>query len=107
MAASRDSAAMRVIAASTTVILPATFTAVRNKAAKILMSTDVRQTFFSTTSFDFQANSDPSIVSWWLWLYFVVTVSLSIVIFLWWNISLRRKEQAVDGLLKNELRDKA
>lgn len=69
MAASRDSAAMRVIAAITTVFLPATFTAVRDKAAKILISTDMRQTFFSTTFFDFQANSDPTIVSWWLWLY--------------------------------------
>lgn len=66
-AARRDSNDMRVIAAVTLIFLPGTFTA----------------TLFSTTFFNFQ-NRGSKIVSWWLWLYFVVTVLLSTVVIVGW-----------------------
>ncbi|KAH7403744.1 hypothetical protein BKA64DRAFT_641711 [Cadophora sp. MPI-SDFR-AT-0126] len=75
LAATKDSAAMGVIAAITTVFLPATFTA----------------TFFSTTFFNFQPGKGEHIVSGWLWLYFLVTIILSVLIISWWLSISRRK----------------
>jgi hypothetical protein len=66
-AARRDSNAMRIIAAVTLVFLPGTFTA----------------TLFSTTFFNFQ-NQTSNVVSWWLWLYFVVTVVLTLAVLVGW-----------------------
>lgn len=62
-AARRDSNAMQIIAAVTLVFLPGTFTA----------------TLFSTTFFNFQ-NRTSKVVSWWLWLYFVVMVVLTLAV---------------------------
>ncbi|PVH79760.1 hypothetical protein DL98DRAFT_588976 [Cadophora sp. DSE1049] len=68
--AARDSAAMRVISVITTVFIPATFTAA----------------FFSTTFFNFQRGNE-GIVSPWVWLYFLVTVVLSVLIIAWcWSM---------------------
>ena len=58
---------MRIIAAVTLVFLPGTFTA----------------TLFSTTFFNFQ-NQTSNVVSWWLWLYFVVTVVLTLAVLVGW-----------------------
>ncbi|KAH6715172.1 hypothetical protein BKA61DRAFT_347782 [Leptodontidium sp. MPI-SDFR-AT-0119] len=84
--AARDSAAMRVISVITTVFIPATFTAA----------------FFSTTFFNFQRGND-GIVSPWVWLYFLVTIVLSVLIIAWWYISSRRRwyeiENEVGGLV--------
>jgi hypothetical protein len=62
------------------------------------------QTFFSTTFFNFHAGNDATtIVSRWLWLYFVVTFVLSMLIIAWWHVSSRRKlykiNSAVGGLV--------
>ncbi|KAL9035892.1 MAG: hypothetical protein Q9214_006381, partial [Letrouitia sp. 1 TL-2023] len=69
LAASRDSAAMRIVAAITAVFLPATFTAVNNQG---------------------------QVVSSWLWLYFVVTVMLSFIIISWWHVTSRRKVHKIN-----------
>lgn len=94
IATSRDSAVMRVIAAITMLFLPATFTAVSacsSACAKVPIS-DMRQTFFSTSFFDFNVDPSKHVYSTWLWLYWVVTLVLTTVVmavaFLWW----RRKE---------------
>lgn len=61
------------------------------------MNSPFVQAFFSTTFFNFQIGSDAtSIVSGWLWLYFVVTVILSLLIVAWWHISYRRKRYKID-----------
>jgi hypothetical protein len=77
-AARRDSNDMRIIAAVTLVFLPGTFTA----------------TLFSTTFFNFQ-NQTSSIVSWWLWLYFVVTVGLTLVVLVGWYYISKRQDRTM------------
>ncbi|KAF2646720.1 hypothetical protein P280DRAFT_464907 [Massarina eburnea CBS 473.64] len=68
---------MRVIAAITIIFLPATTTA----------------TFFSTSFFDFNVGPHERVYSWWLWLYWLVTIALTAIVLLgavyWW----RRKEE--------------
>src|SRR4051794_2668467 len=65
----RDSTDMRIIAAVTLIFLPGTFTA----------------TLFSTTFFNFQHTvPDSRIVSGWIWLYFVVTVGLTVSVIVAW-----------------------
>jgi Mg2+ and Co2+ transporter CorA len=66
---SEDSANMRVIAIVTLVFLPGTFTA----------------TLFSTTFFSFKQEGSPSVVSSWLWLYWVITVVLTCAVLLTWR----------------------
>ena len=77
-AARRDSNTMRIIAAVTLVFLPGTFTA----------------TLFSTTFFNFQYQSS-RIVSWWLWLYFVVTVVLTLAVVAGWYYLEKRQNQSM------------
>jgi len=74
----KDSTDMRVISAVTLVFLPATFTS----------------TFFSASFFDFAPGA--SVVSRWVWLYWVVTALLmALVLGGWWFFSRRtlRKER--------------
>jgi hypothetical protein len=73
-ATARDSAAMVVISIVTIAFLPATFTA----------------TFFSTTFFNFQ-NQGQSVMSQWIWLYWVITAPLTIIIMgVWYLLSKKR-----------------
>ncbi|KAF2113580.1 hypothetical protein BDV96DRAFT_601074 [Lophiotrema nucula] len=60
----RDSAVMRVITAITIFFLLAIFTA----------------TFFSTSFFDFSGGPHDRVYSWWIWLYFLITVVLTVVV---------------------------
>lgn len=81
----KDSGAMVVVSNVTAVFLPATFVA----------------TFFSTTFFDFQAgydDVDKKIVSGWVWIYFVLSVSLTAVIFTWWKVRIRKRKENLHGL---------
>ncbi|KAI4124398.1 MAG: hypothetical protein LQ347_005758, partial [Umbilicaria vellea] len=80
LATSRDSAVMRTIAAVTMLFLPATFTA----------------TLFSTTFFNFQAPSPSPVVSHWLWLYWVVTIALTLLIHTAWYITSQKREQEIN-----------
>ncbi|KAN0069527.1 hypothetical protein V8E54_012542 [Elaphomyces granulatus] len=64
----RDSVNMRIIAAVTLVFLPGTFTA----------------TLFSTSFFNFNAGITDPVMSWWFWLYWVVTVSLTLFVLAAW-----------------------
>jgi hypothetical protein len=78
IAARRDSNAMRIIAAVTLVFLPGTFTS----------------TLFSTTFFNFQYQSS-RIVSSWLWLYFVVTVFLTLAVVAGWYYLEKRQNRTI------------
>jgi hypothetical protein len=60
------------------------------------------QTLFSTTFFNFQTDTGGHIVSVWLWLYFVVTIALSTVIFAWWHITARHIIHEIDSTLGGE-----
>ncbi|KAI4938048.1 hypothetical protein J4E85_000487 [Alternaria conjuncta] len=73
---SRDSKLMKTIAGVTMFFLPATFTA----------------TFFSTTFFDFKPKQDDEVYSHWLWLYFVVTIALNLIVFFGTWYLWRKKE---------------
>lgn len=78
VATSRDSAAMKIIAAVTILFLPGTFVA----------------TLFSTSFFNFQQPG--KVVSWWVWLYWVVAVVLTVAIHLAWYFISRNKEQEIE-----------
>ncbi|KAH7396402.1 hypothetical protein BKA66DRAFT_455045 [Pyrenochaeta sp. MPI-SDFR-AT-0127] len=80
VATSRDSAVMRIIAAITIFFLPATFTA----------------TFFSTSFFQFNADLNGRVYSWWLWLYFSVTVILTLLVLLGTWFLWKKKEMEVE-----------
>ena len=46
------------------------------------------QTLFNTSFFDFQIPGRPQIVSSWVWLYFAVTIGLTLIVLLaWWYYS--------------------
>ncbi|KAF2269314.1 hypothetical protein CC78DRAFT_277396 [Lojkania enalia] len=79
IATSRDSALMRIIAAITVFFLPATFTA----------------TFFSTTFFDFQVGRHERVYSGWIWLYFLVTALLTVIVLIGTWILWKRKEDEI------------
>ena len=64
----KDSTDMRIIAWVTLVFLPGTFTA----------------TFFSSTFFDFLPGNETQIVSWWIWLYCIVTVVITVAVLVAW-----------------------
>jgi len=85
LAATRDSAAMRVISVITILFLPATFTA----------------TLFSTTFFNFQVDRKGHVVSWWLWLYFLVTIFLSSIVLIWWYFTSNTKVGDLDEIFGN------
>jgi hypothetical protein len=83
---------MRVISIVTLIFLPGTFVA----------------TFFSTSFWDFGPSNQGSKVSSWVWLYWVVTVLLTMVvigIWLWWPLVVkfgetkRRPSKSVTGLI--------
>ncbi|KAH6672007.1 hypothetical protein B0J14DRAFT_594915 [Halenospora varia] len=65
-AALRDSSDMRTIATVTLAFLPATVVA----------------TFFSTAFFNFQKQDQ--VVSSWIWLYCVVSLGLTVIVFIGW-----------------------
>lgn len=71
--AQRNSASMKAIAVVTVIFLPATFLA----------------TVFSMGIFNWQAGeaaNNPTIVSKWLWLYFVLSVVLTVIVIAVWKI---------------------
>lgn len=84
--AQRDSTDMRIIAWATLIFLPDTFTA----------------TLFSSTFSDFLPDADnPRIVSWWIWLYCVVTVLITGLVLLgWYHFSRRSRARTEDGMEK-------
>ncbi|KAJ9660009.1 hypothetical protein H2201_007114 [Coniosporium apollinis] len=53
------------------------------------------KTLFSTSFFDFQAGRDPQVVSWWIWLYWLVTIILTVVIHITWYFTFKRKENQI------------
>ncbi|KAH0542499.1 hypothetical protein FGG08_003095 [Glutinoglossum americanum] len=84
-AAARDSTDMRTIAAVTLAFLPATFAAVGGRVPYPLTAAAIAndpKTFFSTGFFNFQKEN--RVVSAWIWLYWVVTLGLTAVVFGGW-----------------------
>ncbi|KAH0846598.1 hypothetical protein FOPE_11564 [Fonsecaea pedrosoi] len=78
--ARRDSTSMKVIAIVTVIFLPATFIA----------------TIFSMGIFDWHAgqpDNDTTIVSSWLWLYFVLSIVLTAIIVVVWKLASKRIER--------------
>ncbi|KAK0673081.1 hypothetical protein QBC41DRAFT_266732 [Cercophora samala] len=68
----RDSTSLKIIAVVTLIFLPGTFVA----------------TLFSMELFNWQVGSDeenPKVVSHWIWLYFAVTIALTVVVVLVWK----------------------
>jgi hypothetical protein len=103
IATSRDSAAMRVIAAITIFFLPATFTAVSmDSHMKESPWANIIQTFFSTTFFEFNADLNGQVYSSWLWLYFVVTIGLTAAVVVGTWFMWRTKEKQVDKRFMSE-----
>jgi len=60
---------MRLITAITLIFLPGTFVA----------------TFFSTTFCDFSPDNNGAKVTYWVYLYFVVTIGLTLLVLLVWR----------------------
>ena len=60
---------MRLITAITLIFLPGTFVA----------------TFFSTTFWDFSPDNNGAKVTYWVYLYFVVTIGLTLLVLLVWR----------------------
>lgn len=78
----RDSTDMRIIAGVTLVFLPGTFTA----------------TLFGSGFFNFKPQG---YVSGWIWLYWVLTIGVTLaVLVIWWYFSSRRKGK-MDDIEKN------
>jgi hypothetical protein len=77
---------MRVIAAITIFFLPATFTA----------------TFFSTTFFSFNSNLEGRVYSEWLWLYFLVSVVLTMLVVVGTWLLWKGKERELSRHAKKE-----
>ncbi|KAF1850221.1 uncharacterized protein K460DRAFT_12379 [Cucurbitaria berberidis CBS 394.84] len=86
----RYGADMRLITAITLIFLPGTFVA----------------TFFSSSFWDFAPGNTGSKVSGWVWLYWVVTIVLTLtVLFVWrWFTAIRRLWE--NGVLKKLRREK-
>ncbi|KAH8900360.1 hypothetical protein GQ53DRAFT_127389 [Thozetella sp. PMI_491] len=85
----KDSTDMRVISAVTLVFLPATF----------------MSTFFSASFFNFQPE-EASHMSPWIWLYWVITASLTAVVLgLWWYFSRRQHDKALEVVRRDSRRE--
>jgi hypothetical protein len=83
----KDSTDMRTISAVTLVFLPATFTA----------------TFFSTSFFNLQP-TDGYRVSRWIWLYWVITVLLTVAVLFFWLVFVRLQHRKTQETLRRESR---
>ncbi|KAI7773202.1 hypothetical protein LA080_011616 [Diaporthe eres] len=82
--AQRDSTDIRIIDWASLIFLPGAFTA----------------TLFSSTFFDFLPDDkNPRIVSWWIWLYCLVTVFITGLVLLgWYHFSRRSRAKTQDGM---------
>ncbi|KAL7960782.1 hypothetical protein V8C34DRAFT_275703 [Trichoderma compactum] len=74
-ASKRDSTAMKTISLMGALFLPGTYLA----------------SVFSMTFFNFQSGADP-VISNWLWVYFIITIPLTVVIVGFWMWYDRRRE---------------
>lgn len=78
---------MRTITAITLIFLPGTFVA----------------TFFSTTFWDFSPDNGGAKVSYWVYLYFVSTIGLTLLVLVVWRRSIALKQLKV-GMLQSARR---
>jgi hypothetical protein len=108
IAAQRESMNMRAIALVTFAFLPGTFTAVSTTQICYIVQhfievsyTKAIQTLFSSSFFNFQAPKHPHIVSWWIWLYWTLTVVLTTLALLTWRY-LAKPDRRLTELLEFE-----
>lgn len=97
-AAGRDSTSMKIIALITAAYLPGTFIAVSLRQSRMQEHRSSSQTLFSISMFDWGAGNTGS-VSRSFWIYWVVTIPLTIVTLLgwglWWQFEKKRFVQEV------------
>lgn len=77
--ARRDSLDMRIIAAVTLVFLPGTFVA----------------TMFGSGFFKFFPEGSSRVVSSWIWVYWVLTIGITMIVLMFWWIFARKRSQAL------------
>jgi hypothetical protein len=75
----KDSTDMRIIAVVTLLFLPGTFIA----------------TFFSADFFNFFPDAQQQVVSKWVWLYLVLTIALTGLVFIGWFLTSRKENKSV------------
>ena len=80
----RDGVNTRIMTIVTMLTLPGTFTAVSSVKHHHPSTTDITETLFSTSFFDFQPSDQSSMVSPWVWLYVVVTIGFTLVFLAFW-----------------------
>jgi hypothetical protein len=103
--AREDSVAIRAIMLVTPFYLPFSFVAVR-EICPGLSSLMVIQTMFGMNLLDFNSDSRNLVVSNQLWLYFVISVPLTVVTLACWRFSMWRYRQSyLKGEEKQEIGD--
>jgi len=90
-AALRDSSDMRAIAWVTLAFLPATFVAVRSPCPVRHDFSDLPETFFCTSFFNFEQQGRH--VSDWVWLYCVVSIVLTVGVHAGWALWIRKERR--------------
>jgi hypothetical protein len=108
LSARRDGADMRVIAVVTLLFLPGTFVAVCSKknTLRVHTGTNLGQTIFSTSFFDFSPGSNDTkrpFVSNQVWIYAVITITLTVLVVGAWYILAHRKHKHFHGTKHREL----
>jgi hypothetical protein len=84
---SRDSTAMKTLAFITTIFLPGTFVAVRQTLNMFqFSSTKTSQTMFSMSMFNWQGKNPDAVVSSKFWIYWAVTLPLTVIVALSWRL---------------------
>ena len=58
------------------------------------------QTFFSTSFFDFRVASPNQMVSSWVWVYFVLTIALTVIVLASWHLTAHRKQAGLQYSLR-------
>lgn len=110
--ARQDSAAMKTIAVLTLTFLPGTAVAVSVPRLSSSALLTIRQSFFSMTMFQWPFRKEGDLASPYVYVYFVVTIPLTIMVYaawVWWfRVSqTRHKQMHEEGVNKFEKELKA
>lgn len=103
VASKRDSSAMKTIAALTMFFLPATFVAVSIPKKNIYrpLSNLNGQAFFSMPLFDWNGETgERPGASPLIWMYWVITVPLTAILFVGWHVWSKFEEKASEAELE-------
>jgi hypothetical protein len=102
----QDSIDMRIIAAVTLIFLPGTFTAVSVANFSRIPGLSLHfQTLFSSSFFNFQPHVH-SHVSTWIWLYWTVTILLTVIVLsTWWFFARAQNKKTTEELRRESRRE--